>query len=124
MSEERESLLRKWASIAPKECAIRECSPGLSGPPASVQVHPFEGWFQYGHKVASAMILAALIESIRARGLHWAITSDEAEPENEGRCAWYHAEVHDYDSERGWYAEKAEPYYALLAAYIAAIEST
>lgn len=121
MSEQRETLLRRWSELAPGECEINERSPGLGKPRISFKVPPFEGWYLHGHIVGNALILSALIEAIRARGKHYTI---ESYVSDEG--IWAKAtmilEYGNRHARRHGYA--AEPCDALLSAYVQALEVT
>src|SRR5882672_4229647 len=76
MSEQREANLKRWSELAPGECTIRSHSIEVGilsstiGTSSGFHMNPELTFCD------RAVLLSALIEAIRARGWHYALTDE------------------------------------------------
>lgn len=110
--------LERWARLEPERCRSSPEGDPAPGP----HVLAAGTWWSSGQfpGITPALILAAVIEAIEARGLTWRVETDEGWP---NPLEGYHAEI-DWLSGSVWRHQACggTPAAALLSAYLEALD--
>lgn len=123
VNEQREANLKRWSELAPGECTVRAHSVEVGILSSTVGT---SSGFHMNPELTfcdRALLTAALIEAIRARGWHYQLESQE---NLSGRYeqATIYRDPGQYVLADGDDARALESCDALLSAYVQALEST